>query len=130
MTGVATATCGSLASTSAIFAGTGAPATPLIKLVLGGRTIRSAPMPLGLFSAIRNLSDKDADDGQNHDHLHRNGKNADQSAQRTVKEIAENKLVHSKSWEKLTYEEPDGHSRFGKSENLSKFECNKAESCR
>ena len=45
MAGAATWTWGSLRSTSATFAGTGAPPTELIKLALGGRTMMSAPMP-------------------------------------------------------------------------------------
>ena len=40
---------------------------------------------------------KDADDGKDHNDLNRNGKGADDGAQRTVHEIADDQFVHGVS---------------------------------
>src|ERR1035437_795910 len=68
-----------------------------------GRHSRGADAVGALFLVVQHAHE-DGDDGENHDHFNGHCQHADDGAQRTVNQIGEDELVHSRSWFQSTSE--------------------------
>ena len=94
MTGETTATWGSLRTTSAIFAGTGAPPTAVRKLAFGGWMTMSAPTPRVLARLPLTWPMKTPVMERIMMTSMATARHADGNANRPVEQVAENQLVH------------------------------------